>query len=149
MFLFSLLSFNSSIYSSLSIETRRHCCRKTITSRLNELLLGDLRTNRERVILPSSRSEVTKKKYSSLTNQHSVIWPSMLLTFHKLRHHLFFLSRYRKTIINQSAREFSMSDFLKYKKYVLYFCVRHSWTWQSTSSLLVLPVVLASISINM
>ena len=31
----------------------------------------------------------------------------MLLTFHKLRYHLFFLSSYRKTIINQSAREFS------------------------------------------
>ena len=39
-----------------------NCYRKT-TARLNKLLLGDLRTNRERVILPSSRSKI-KKKYS-------------------------------------------------------------------------------------
>ena len=45
---------------------------------MNELLLGELRTNHERVILPSSRSKI-KKKLSSLTNQHSVILPAMLL----------------------------------------------------------------------
>ena len=44
---------------SIYLKTRRHCCRET-TSRLNELLLGDLRTNRERVILPSSRSKIKK-----------------------------------------------------------------------------------------
>ena len=47
------------IPSQLS-ETRRHCYRKT-TSRLNKLLLGNWRTNRERVILPSSQSKIKKK----------------------------------------------------------------------------------------
>jgi len=42
----------------LYLEMRRHCCRKT-TSWLNELLLGDMRTNCERVILP-----LLRKKYS-------------------------------------------------------------------------------------
>ena len=49
-------------YRILPLVFCRHCYRKT-TSRLNELLLGHLRTNRERVILPSSRSKI-KKKYS-------------------------------------------------------------------------------------
>ena len=38
-------------------ETRRHCYRKT-TARLNKKLLSNLRTIRERVILPSSRSKI-------------------------------------------------------------------------------------------
>ena len=46
---------------------------------MNELLLRNQRTNRERVILPSSRSKIKKKILSSLTNQHSVILPYMLL----------------------------------------------------------------------
>ena len=46
---------------------------------MNKLLLGNLRTNHERVILPSSQSKIKKKIPSLLTNQHSVILPSMLL----------------------------------------------------------------------
>ena len=62
LFSFSLMSFNSSIYSSSTIylETRRHCHRKTISG-LNKLLPGKLRTNREPVILPSSQSKIKKK----------------------------------------------------------------------------------------
>ena len=79
VFSFSLLSFNSSIYSWSTISkrdtivtnlvpraflrrgedgrrkalgTRLHCYRKT-TSRLNRLLLGNQRTNREPEILPN------------------------------------------------------------------------------------------------
>ena len=59
VFSFSLVLLSSSVNY---LETRRHCYRKT-TSRLTKLLLGNLRTNRERVILPSSRSKI-KKKYS-------------------------------------------------------------------------------------
>ena len=44
-------------------------------------MLGNLRTNREPVILPSSRSKIKKKILSSVTNQHSVILPSMLLVW--------------------------------------------------------------------
>ena len=68
---------------------RRHCSRNT-TSRLNKLLLGNLRTNRERLILPSSQNKIKKKILSSLTNQHSVILPFMFLftkaesTYHSL-----------------------------------------------------------------
>ena len=40
--------------------SKRHWYRKT-TSRVNKLLLGNLRTNRERVILPSSQSKSKKK----------------------------------------------------------------------------------------
>ena len=44
------------------------------------MLLDNLRTNRERVIFSSSESKIKKKKVlSSLTNQHSVILPSILL----------------------------------------------------------------------
>ena len=50
--------------------------------RLNKLLQGNLRTNRQRVILPSSQSKMKKEKILySLTNQHLVILPSMLLGF--------------------------------------------------------------------
>ena len=83
VFSFSLLSFNSSIYFLVNyLETRRHCYRKT-TSRLKKLLLGNLRTNGERVILPSSRSKIKKKILSSSTNQHSVILPFMSLIYFK------------------------------------------------------------------
>ena len=44
------------------LQARRHCYRKT-TPPLSKLLLGKLRTNRERVILPSSQSKI-KNKYS-------------------------------------------------------------------------------------
>ena len=73
-----LPSSDSYIFLVNYLETRCPCCRKT-TSRLNELLLGDLRTNREQVILPSSQSKIREKILSSLTNQHSVILPAMLL----------------------------------------------------------------------
>ena len=46
------------------LQARRHCYRKT-TRPLSKLLLGKLRTNRERVILLSSQSKI-KKKYSRL-----------------------------------------------------------------------------------
>ena len=45
----------------------------------NKLLLGNLRTSREWVILPSLQSKIKFKVLSSLTNQHSVLFPSMLL----------------------------------------------------------------------
>ena len=62
VFLFSLFSFNSSIYSSSTELSRNETplLQKT-TSRLNKLLLGNLRTNRERVIFPYSRSKNKKK----------------------------------------------------------------------------------------
>ena len=47
----------------------------------NKLLLGNLRTNRERVIFPSSQSKIKKKILSSLANQFSVILPSMLYVY--------------------------------------------------------------------
>ena len=45
----------------------------------NKLLLHNLRTNRERVILPSSQRKIKKKVLSSFTNQHSVIFLPELL----------------------------------------------------------------------
>ena len=63
----------------LQVSFISHCDRKAI-SRLNELLLGNLTPNRERIILPSSQRKIKKKILSLLTNQHSVILPSMLLT---------------------------------------------------------------------
>jgi len=62
VFSFSLLSFNSSIYSTSTISKREAIVSEKKTSRLNKLLLGNLRTNPERVILPSSRSKIRKKK---------------------------------------------------------------------------------------
>ena len=45
---------------SLSTISKRHRYRRT-TSPLNKQLLGNLRTNRERVILPSLQSKIKKK----------------------------------------------------------------------------------------
>ena len=79
-------TFTTPCYSScfhfryaLSTISKRHCYRKT-TSRLNKLLLGNLRTNRERVILPSSLSKINQKNtlfidQSALSNY----FPSLLL----------------------------------------------------------------------
>lgn len=47
----------------------------------NKLLLGNLRTNREQVIFPSSQSKIKKKILSSLANHFSVILPSMLYVY--------------------------------------------------------------------
>ena len=74
LFSFSLLSFSSSIYSSSTVSKR-----DAIVTKKNKMLLGNLRTNRERVISPSSQSKIKKKILSSSTNQHSVILPHMLL----------------------------------------------------------------------
>ena len=49
----------------------------------NKLLLGNLRTNRERVILPSSQSKIKKKILSSLTNQLSEILALYVLSICK------------------------------------------------------------------
>jgi len=45
----------------------------------NKLLLDNLRTNRERVILPSSQRKIKKNVLSSFSNQNSVIFLSVLL----------------------------------------------------------------------
>ena len=79
VFIFALVLSFFDIFLVNYFETKRHCCRKT-TSRLNELLLGDLRTNRERVILPSSRSKIKKKNTLFIDQSaQSVILPAMLL----------------------------------------------------------------------
>ena len=89
---------------------RRHCYRKT-NSRLNKLLLGNLRTNRERVILPSSQSKIKKKNFSSLTNQHSVILPVMLLALKIWLFRLKYISKLRKhTLINVDMLSLTLSD---------------------------------------
>ena len=44
------------------------------------LLFGNLSTNRERVIFASSQATLGKKIPTSLTNQHSVILPSVINT---------------------------------------------------------------------
>ena len=58
LFSFALLFFD--IFLVNYLETRRHCQRKT-TSSLKKLLLGNLKTNRERVILLSSQNKIKKK----------------------------------------------------------------------------------------
>jgi len=85
VFSFSLLSFKLILWYTFLVnhlEKRPHCYIKT-TSRLNKLLLGNLRNNYcEQVILPSSQSKITKTMLSSLTNQHSVILPTMLWKYY-------------------------------------------------------------------
>ena len=61
VFSFFLSTSNSSIYSPSTISKRDAIVTEKTTSRLNKLLLGNLRTNRGRVILPSSRSKIKKK----------------------------------------------------------------------------------------
>ena len=77
-FSFSLLSFKLILRYTFLVNYLEKSYIKT-TSRLNKLLLGNLRNNYcEQVILPSSQSKITKTILSSLTNQHPVISRTML-----------------------------------------------------------------------
>ena len=58
VFSFSLLSFNSSIYSSSTFSKR-----DAIVTEKTKLFLGNLRANRERVILPTSQSKIKKTHF--------------------------------------------------------------------------------------
>ena len=97
---------------------------------MNELLLGELRTNHERVILPSSRSKI-KKKLSSLTNQHSVILPAMLLwseimlvisnRTHAARSFNFEITRMISDQIALHSVQLPLQIFVIYKRFVCRF----------------------------
>ena len=72
VFVFALAFYFFGIFLVNCFETTRHFYKKT-TSRWHNLLLGNLRTNRVRVILPSSQTKLRKDTVFILPSMLSVL----------------------------------------------------------------------------